>query len=1734
MERTAFALCAAVLLLHSLHVRAWTVVTTSASAATTNSLPFIAHEINNGVSPGDAYITFNIPGAGPHSIPGAYISNRYVSIDGSGEDIVLAGTLTLAAGGILDTLGVQGTVRLYNMSDAAYGVRWCTFRGGTLTVLTNYTLRGCVFSNTTVNVTRGCRIWYSDLNRWVGEANTLNMFERNNRADRLAGTALNIYGPSNHVYESVLTKANCSGSWLVFVSNTVLASSADSARFVGDDSRIAHSVFNTDWYDSLEILGNRNLIEHNVSYSNKYGLYFEGDGNTVRGNRIGTDAAGTAAMPNFYGGIQMYGGVSNRIGGATTAEFNTVCANVGFGILVALGDGAMVHGNYVGLDVNGQPLRGNTEEGISVFGGSNHVIGVAGMPANYICGNGRRAIAVTAARDTLVQGNIVGFTPATNIVSGNGTDGAYDGIFIEGSPHTRVVGNIVGGQSNGYGIAVSYSSHSVEVTGNRVGVSAGEQLFGNARGGIYAAATNVLVGGTNAAARNIVCGNAGAGIVIDNGGPDVRVQGNHVGLIAGGYVMAANTNGIMLTNVYISGVAIGGAFGPAGNVIGGNNNAGLILDGCIGVAVEGNIIGLSPDGAYRRPNAAGMIVRRSSNNRIGGDNYTLRNVISGNDGDGLVLTHRSTNNVVWGNYIGTGTDGTQRMHNAGHGIHLAGESSYRPERNYIGGDDENGSAYWREGNVIAGNEGDGIRAGKEARYNWIDGNAIGVDVAGRATLGNGGNGIMLNEGRNLVGARFPNVICGNNGDGIRLDDAGWSTVAGNLIGVDRHISTNMGNWGCGILLTNSAIYNDIGLALTGGCNIIADNWNHGIFAGENCTGNEIRGNFIACDQYGSSLRQNRGDGIVVQGNDGGWIGGLSPVLGNVINAGTALRCSSVSNAYAYNNAIGFNPYSSIPFFARMDYGIVLTGCHRMTFGQFNATNTVSCADSAAVWAQDCTGIVFSAMRVGLWDYYVGGTNDGDGVVLSNCISCSISDSIIAGSRIGLFLVDTTNTSVYGSTIGWNGSHWMREYGNREAGIRIIRGRGDRVGTAYSDAGRNVIADNHGDGIDVIDSSGVRIEGNHIGVDFNGTTPRTNDGIGVCIVNSTGVRLGADTSRRNYIAGNRGGAVSLTGGTDCVVAGNRIGMGNDGATRITNFGFGVRIVNSARPLVGGVSAVYGNYIGTSAGDAVRVEGAGSIAPAIHGNAIGVMQDGVTPAPNGGAGIAVIDAPGASVGMAGSPNIVGGSAGDGILVAGIGASNAVVFGNSSGMSGGALLANAGNGIAVRDAAGCVISNNLVGGNGGSGVAVLQTAAAPSAMHTVLSQNAIGLSAAYAPVPNAGDGVLVSNAGWTLIAPLNVIGGNYGAGIAVVGLGAHDTRMYQNLIGIAPNLVDPRGNHGHGVALTAGNANRVGGTNWWEPNRIANNWGNGIDVALGANDSLWGNAISNNGLMGINLGPQGRTYQPEQDGMPNRYQRYPVLSTAYGGAQTVINGVLTSSPSAVFTLEFFRNSTTTRTGYAEGQSLLGRAEVATDGGGVAPFSIAFPAVSVEDDWITATATDTNRNTSEFSVPVRAVAAFVSARFTVDKTLALTGQVVQFTDQSLGSPTAWGWDFDNNGSIDSAQKNPVHAYASPGIKSVRLVASNALSSSALVRTNLITVGGAMHVVTNPAVRVQDVIDASAPFDQIVLEGGTYTAAGRVHNGGNVLVLDKPVTVMGSAGQTADATVIDGQGSLRCAYVIS
>jgi PKD repeat protein len=77
----------------------------------------------------------------------------------------------------------------------------------------------------------------------------------------------------------------------------------------------------------------------------------------------------------------------------------------------------------------------------------------------------------------------------------------------------------------------------------------------------------------------------------------------------------------------------------------------------------------------------------------------------------------------------------------------------------------------------------------------------------------------------------------------------------------------------------------------------------------------------------------------------------------------------------------------------------------------------------------------------------------------------------------------------------------------------------------------------------------------------------------------------------------------------------------------------------------------------------------------------------------------------------------------------------------------------------------------------------------------------------------------------------------------------------------------------------------------------------------------------------------------------------------------------------------------------------------------------------------------------------------FTADSRTGTAPFTVQFTDLTVTDPTAWAWDFENDGVIDSTLQNPSYIYTTAGTYQVNLTATNTTGTASRLKANFITV---------------------------------------------------------------------------------
>lgn len=325
--------------------------------------------------------------------------------------------------------------------------------------------------------------------------------------------------------------------------------------------------------------------------------------------------------------------------------------------------------------------------------------------------------------------------------------------------------------------------------------------------------------------------------------------------------------------------------------------------------IKGNYIGTDASGVLPKPNGEnGIHIQSGNNNRIGGTLEDGRNLISANNGAGIVLTDGSSQTEIIHNLIGTNISGTGILGNTLDGIIIT-----ESPNNTIGGD----AAVFR--NIVSGNGRYGIViSGPLATGNQVIGNYIGPDITGLNAVPNVRTGILIYHApSNTIGGYthlHRNVISGNTRSGITVDgsdeipeggyvsngDANNNRIIGNYIGVD-----STGNKALPNVLRGVTLYwaqnNFVGGDATGAGNVISGNGKEGVTMLGECleTGplecqdlgfdenrtafnNHVRGSLIGVGADGVTAIPNGTHGVLISHGSNNRIGLSSPGSGNFI------------------------------------------------------------------------------------------------------------------------------------------------------------------------------------------------------------------------------------------------------------------------------------------------------------------------------------------------------------------------------------------------------------------------------------------------------------------------------------------------------------------------------------------------------------------------------------------------------------------------------------------------------------------------------------------------------------------------------------------------------------------------------------------------------------------------------------------------------------------------------------
>jgi Ca2+-binding RTX toxin-like protein len=1307
-----------------------------------------------------------------------------------------------------------------------------------------------------------------------------------------------------------------------------------------------------------------------ISGNNQNGILVEQSGTTshlIRGNLIGTNAAGTAAIGNSQSGIRFTNAAGNTIGGLTAGDGNVISGNKGTlgGVFLDNSNFGFVYGNFIGTDINGTAAIPNIGQAGLILGNTaqNNIV-----QGNLLSGNTNEGVLFSGgASFNELKANLIGTTITGKAALANGGNGILIQITtgnIIGGPNVADRNVISGNATNGI-LINSTSVNGDLIRGNFIGVDIdGDDDLGNGASGIFISqGRDHQIGGIVAGYGNVISGNALAGVEINGTNSKLNlVQGNIIGLNAAGDAKIQNDNqGLVIANGSTQNT-IGSTDVLGRNIISGNNDSGVVIDGT-GTSdntVLGNYIGTNLAGTGKIANGINGITISSgaSTNTVGGTTSAHRNIISGNTGDGVFITGTGTsNNSVQGNYIGTNAAGTADLGNSNNGIRIGGGGA---QNNTVGG--VTATAGTGVGNVISGNDQRGIVV--DAHDTTIQGNIIGLNAVGSATLANSGGGITHGAvvtgtiiGGTVVGAG--NVISGNVGTGVNLSSTTSNAlVAANIIGLDITGTVDLGNTGDGVVI-RAANNITIGGTTTAARNIISGNTGSGIDVSGASVGSNILGNYIGTDITGTLARGNSSRGITIrEGSNASTIGGTTAAHRNIISGnvgdGVFITGTGTSNNSVQGNYIGTDLTGTLA----LDNlnGVVIRGGatnNRVGGGTAGSRNVISGHSfNGIVAAVSLLDVGTSGNRV--QGNYIGTNATGDAAIFNRIgilinsqannniigtdgdgVNDATEGNVVSGSNIGFYILDDSDgTVIAGNFIGTNAAG-TAALGNT-IGIQILNTNvtGTRIGTnadgVSDEFERNIISGNNAPGGEGIQSRGENtiIAGNYIGTDVTGLLAIPNR-IGVSLsvgainnligTNADGVR---DDVERNIISGNAIDGVTLAGlgNTGNIVAGNYIGTDKTGLVALPNAQRGVRIDQDASGnTIGGTVASARNVISGNTTNGILITNNAS-GNTVIGNFIGVDATGLVDLGNVLSGVLINnDAANNIIGgtAAGSRNIISGNDRHGVEITTDGTGN-VVAGNFIGLGadGTTRVGNALTGVAVVGGSGGVMiggvtaaHRNVISGNDRSFGINAQNTTNVTVQNNYIGTDVTGTVA----VGNLGGGVVFQGTTVNALIRDNVVsgnksnvpvgGGNIGTGIEVFGSGA---TIAGNIVGLNAGGTAKLGNAAFGI--TGGSL--VGGTTAADRNIISGNSNSGVVAGNGA--IIQGNYIGTDKTGLLNLGNLGA-------GIVAQAATNVTLGGMVAGAGNIISGNTTDG------VNFNTNSTGTIAGNiiglaADGVAVLG----------------------------------------------------------------------------------------------------------------------------------------------------------------------------------------------------------------------
>jgi hypothetical protein len=458
---------------------------------------------------------------------------------------------------------------------------------------------------------------------------------------------------------------------------------------------------------------------------------------------------------------------------------------------------------------------------------------------------------------------------------------------------------------------------------------------------------------------------------------------------------------------------------------------------------------------------------------LAGGNSTVRGLeITGFPGDGILVT--STGNTIGGEQVG--------LNSAGQANNPAGRITDPVSAH---GSVTMVDVRPPQGNVISGNGGDGVliqdAVGTSTVLNLLAGNFIGTTVTGLVADPNGGDGVDV-EGSSyvdLLGTIAPdggnpfifyNVISGNTGNGLIVNNSDNTTIYANFFGIGADDATAVGNRQDGVLIEGDSDLTNFGGNIPLG-NVVAANGGNGVVVAGTATRTILGNTFDGVAAFNPKVTVGNGeDGILITSPGDGATFIDQPELNVPAGITTLVLTNQVSDNGADGIEIGGDATA-------VQVAQSLIGLD--TNGRSTQPNTANGIEIDG----DAHGIL-----IGGFEPSVEGNAGSDSIVLAT--------NVVSGNKLNGILIDG---SAYDNTIinTFVGTDITGAAGaaNGQNGIDLVNSSDNQIGAPLGSSAsvlakdRNIIAFNTLDGVRVQGGSNNSILGStifsnqHLGIDL---------------------------------------------------------------------------------------------------------------------------------------------------------------------------------------------------------------------------------------------------------------------------------------------------------------------------------------------------------------------------------------------------------------------------------------------------------------------------------------------------------------------------------------------------------------------------------------------------------------------------------------------------------------------------